>query len=360
MIVNTHTDGQNAFEENCAVTLVHLARHFNALPAGRRLKRSLIFSAVTGHMTQELPQTAGFVADHPDLIAAAAAGMTIEHYGSSEWVDGANGYRATGDPEVCGLWTSESGVLKPVIDSLTTDDIPHTYVLRPKPVYLGIGGALYDAGVPGMSFIAGPSHLVNVVPNGHIDKLDAKLAERQTRWTANLLQTFDAMSASALMQGDVQLTRPSLGKHKPFPAPRSGTPAAASFCLPASAKVRRDGIGDVRLGKTPRQLRDGKVPPRSTRRNVFRYCVDGARGRITAVVDKGQVRLVTSTVDAGRPALKAFPRRRRLLSGVFRASPTSSRVLGVRKGRVTYVGVTRPSVVRTPRVLRALLRRIGL
>jgi hypothetical protein len=343
------------------VTLVHLARHFNALPAGRRLKRSLIFSAVTGHMTGELPQTAGFVADHPDLIAAAAAGMTIEHYGSSEWVDGATGFHATGDPEVCGLWTSESGVLKPVIDSLTTDDIPHTYVLRPKPMYLGIGGALYDAGVPGMSFIAGPSHLVNVVPNGHIDKLDAKLAERQTRWTANLLQTFDAMSASALMQGDVQLTRASLGKHKPFPAPRPGTPAAArSVCLPGSSKVGRDGIGDVRLGKTPRQLRDAPVPPRSTRRNVFRYCVDGARGRISAVVDKGQVQLVTSTVDAGRPALKSFPHRRRVTKGVFRASPTSSRVLGVRKGRITYVGVTRPSVVRTPRVLRALLRRIGL
>ena len=270
MIVNTHTDGQNAFEENAAVTLVHLARHFSALPAGKRLKRSLVFSAVTGHMTQELPQTQGFIDDHPDLIAAAAAGMTIEHYGSSEWVDDATGFHATGDPEGCGLWTSESGVLQPVIDSLTTDDIPHTYVLRPKPLYLGIGGALYDAGVPGTSFIAGPNHLVNIVPNGHMDKLDAALAERQTRWTANLLTTFDGMTAADLMRGDVQATRPSLGPHKPFPTgpaarprprPTPACPARPSSAptapvRPASAARR---AAARREGQAAQQ-REGRVP----------------------------------------------------------------------------------------------------
>jgi hypothetical protein len=129
------------------------------------------------------------------------------------------GYRATGAPEACGLWTSESGVLQPIIKSLSTFDIPHTYVLRPKPLYLGIGGPLYDAGVPGMSFIAGPGHLVNVVANGHIDKVDPALFARQLRWTAGLLRTFDGMSAAAMMQGDAQLTRPTLGRHKPFPPP---------------------------------------------------------------------------------------------------------------------------------------------
>jgi hypothetical protein len=355
MLVNTHTDGQNAFEENAAVTLVHLARHFAALPAGKKLKRSLVFSAVTGHMTGELPQTAGFVEDHPDLIAAAAAGMTIEHYGSAEWVDDATGFHATGDPEGCGLWTSESGVLQPVIDSLTTDDIPHTFVLRPKPLYLGIGGALYDAGVPGTSFIAGPNHLVNIVPNGHMDKLDAPLAERQTRWTAHLLTTFDGMTAADLMRGDVQLTRPSLGPHKPFPA----APASAA-CLPASTRLGTDGEGPARLGRTPSQLRAAKVKPRSSANGVFRYCVDGTRGRVSAVVNKGRVRLVTSTTPADRPSLTKFPRRKRLARGVFRAKPGARRVLGVRKGKVRYSGVADGPTMRNVRLLRALLRRAGL
>jgi hypothetical protein len=358
LIVNTHTDGQNAFEENGAVTLLHLARHFNSLPAGRRLKRSLIFSAVTGHMTQELPQTQGFVDDHPDLIAAAAAGMTIEHYGCAEWVDDANGYHATGDPEACGLWTSESGVLQPVLDSLVTDDIPHTYVLRPEPLYLGIGGALYDAGVPGASFIAGPGHLVNVVANGHIDKFDAALAERQTRWTADLLTTFDGMTAADMMRGDVELTRPSLGRHKPFPARRTSTPPPD--CLPASTRVSGRGVGEVRLGMTQEQLRAGRVKPRLTRRGVFEYCVDGARGHVDAVVDQGHVRLVSSTARTTLPPLRALPKRRRVARGLFRAAPRSPRVVGVRKGRVSFAGVADRAVLRNVRLLRRLLGRAGL
>jgi hypothetical protein len=360
MLVNTHTDGQNAFEENASVTLVHLARYFAALPAGKKLKRSLVFSAVTGHMTQELPQTAGFVQDHPDLIAAAAAGMTIEHYGSAEWVDDATGFHATGDPEGCGLWTSESGVLQPVIDSLNADDIPHTFVLRPKPLYLGIGGPLYDAGVPGTSFIAGPNHLVNIVPNGHIDKLDAALAERQTRWTAHLLTTFDGMAAADLMRGDVQATRPSLGPHKPFPGRPGGSTPSAAECLPAATKLGADGAGPARLGRTPRQLRAAKVKPRSSASGVFRYCVDGSRGRVSAVVNRGRVRLVTSTAKADRPALRTFPRRKRLAGGVYRAKPAGRTVLGVRKGKVRYSGVTDRGTIRNVRLLRALLRRAGL
>ena len=356
MIVNTHTDGQNAFEENGAVTLVQLARHFNSLPAGKRLRRSLIFSAVTGHMTQELPQTQGFVEDHPDLIAAAAAGMTIEHYGAAEWVDDASGYHATGDPEVCAMWTSESGVLQPVIDSLAADDIPHIYVLRPRPLYLGIGGALYDAGVPGASFIAGPGHLVNVVGNGHIDKFDAALAERQTRWTANLLTTFDRMTAADMMRGDVQLTRPSLGKHKPFPPRRPAAPR----CLPASTRVNGRGIGDVRLGMTSEQVNAADVKPRLTRRGVFRYCVDGTRGQVSAVLDRGRVRLVTSTARKTLPRLDQLPRRRRLARGLFRAAPRSRRVVGVRNGTVSYAGVGERDVVRRLGLLRRLLRRAGV
>ena len=356
MVVNTHTDGQNAFEENGAVTLVHLARHFNALPAGKRLKRSLVFSAVTGHMTQELPQTQGFIDDHPDLIAAAAAGMTIEHYGCSEWVDDGAGYHASGDPEGCGLWSSESGVLKPVLDSLAADDIPHTYVLRPRPLYLGIGGALYDAGVPGVSFIAGPGHLVNVVADGHIDKFDAPLAERQTRWTANLLTTFDSIPAADLMRGDVQLVRPSLGKHKPFPA----KPSAAPDCLPASTRMHRSGIGDIRLGMTPDELRGGRVKPLLTRRGVFRWCVDGTRGSVDAVVDRGAVRLVTSTARTTLPRGRSLANRRRIARGLFRAAPRSRRVIGLRKGRVSFAGVAERPLLRNVRVLRRLLRRAGL
>jgi hypothetical protein len=60
------------------------------------------------------------------------------------------------------------------------------------------------------------------------------------------------------------------------------------------------------------------------------------------------------------PPLKQFPRRKRLARGLFRAGPRSSRVIGVRKGKVSYAGVTERPIVRKVRVLRHLLRRAGL
>jgi hypothetical protein len=88
--------------------------------------------------------------------------------------------------------------------------------------------------------------------------------------------------------------------------------------------------------------------------------VDGTRGRVSAIVDKGRVRLVTSTIRADRPPLTSFPRRRRLGRGVFRARPTGRTILGVRKGKVRYQGVADRGTLRNVRRLRALLRRGGL
>jgi hypothetical protein len=102
------------------------------------------------------------------------------------------------------------------------------------------------------------------------------------------------------------------------------------------------------------------VKPQSGAKGVFRYCVDGTRGRVSAIVDRGRVRLVTSTVPADRPPLKRFPRRRRLARGVFRAKPTGRTVVGASRGKVRYLGVTDRAGIRDVRLLRALLRRAGL
>jgi hypothetical protein len=114
------------------------------------------------------------------------------------------------------------------------------------------------------------------------------------------------------------------------------------------------------VGMTDEQLRAGSVQPRTTRRGVFRYCVDGTRGWVSAVTDHGRVRLVSSTARNTLQPLKAFPKRRRVARGLFRAAPRSSRVIGIRNGKVSYTGVADRAAVRRIRVLRRLLRRAGL
>jgi hypothetical protein len=46
--------------------------------------------------------------------------------------------------------------------------------------------------------------------------------------------------------------------------------------------------------------------------------------------------------------------------GLFRANARSSRLIGVRRGRISYIAVAPRSVIRNRRVLRSYLRLAGL
>jgi hypothetical protein len=208
IVLNTHTDGQNFAEENGGVAMVHLARYFGSQPPGRRLRRTLVLSAVTGHMGYNLPQTQGFIDDHPEIICRTAAALTLEHFGCEEWLDRlATGYRPTGDPEAFAVWTSQGRMFSESRDAAVANDLPHTAFMR-GPVQFGIGSAFQQAGIPQIGAIAGPNCLTSIADNGHMDKFDEGLAARQTRWIADLLRRIDPIPAAELRAGDPTLTRP--------------------------------------------------------------------------------------------------------------------------------------------------------
>jgi hypothetical protein len=221
LIFNTHTDGQGFAEENGGVAFVQLARHFASLPAHQRLKRTLVFALWPGHMVADLPQTQGWIDTHPDLVKRAAAALTVEHLGCSEWIDTLDqGYHATGDAELFGIWTTQGKMFELTRDTVTAHEIPKAALLRP-PAQFGVGGAFQSSGVPQIGAIAGPEYLLTVSDNGDLDKLDEHLAARQIRWLADLAREIDGTSAATLRQGD-----PTLGAG----APSSGTPAPPVAC----------------------------------------------------------------------------------------------------------------------------------
>jgi hypothetical protein len=230
IILNTHTDGQGFAEENGGVCLVHLARHFGSLSKQHRLKRSVVFSLFTGHMDPELPETQGFINDNPQLIAKAAAALTIEHFGCSEWIDSAAaGYHATGQPETLGVWTTQGKMFEVVKDALIGADLAHTALLRPG-VQFGVGGAFQTAGVPQLGAIAGPTYLVTVSENGDMDKLDEHLAARQIAWIADIMRRLDPVPRQELRQGD-----PTLGNTAPSAPGTGGTGFAYATCAAPAA-----------------------------------------------------------------------------------------------------------------------------
>jgi hypothetical protein len=208
LIFNTHTDGQGFAEENGGVAFVHLARHFASLPKGKRLDRTLVFAAWPGHMVADLPQTQGWIDAHPGLVKRAAAALTVEHLGCTEWndVDGA-GYKPTGDPELFGIWTTQGKMFELTRDSVVKHDIQRAALLRP-PAQFGVGAAFQSAGVPQIGAIAGPEYLITVSDNGDMDKLDEHLAARQIAWLADLAAQIDKVPADVLRKGDPTLGGP--------------------------------------------------------------------------------------------------------------------------------------------------------
>ena len=212
MVVNTHTDGQNAFEENAGIACVALAKHFASLPKSAR-NRTLVFSCVTGHFSGGgQPQTQGFIDDHPDLIKRAAAALTMEHFGSQEWNDDASGYHYTGQVEVGAIFHSQTPIALPGIDSLQAADLRRSELLRPAAVtFFGVGASLHQAGVPSIAFIAGPNYLLALDGDrGHIDKLDPARFAREIRWSADLLTRLDKVPAAQLAAGDSAVLRPGV------------------------------------------------------------------------------------------------------------------------------------------------------
>ena len=208
IIFNTHTDGQGFVEENGGVAFVQLARHFASLPRSKRLRRTLVFAAWPGHMVADLPQTQGWIDAHPHLVDRAAAALTIEHLGCTEWVDSPeHGYHPTGLPETFGVWTTQGRMFELTRDSVVSHRLPRTALLRP-PVQFGVGAAFQSAGVPQIGAIAGPEYLLTVSRHGDLDKLDEHLAARQIAWLADLARRIDKVPASDLRQGDPTLGLP--------------------------------------------------------------------------------------------------------------------------------------------------------
>ena len=142
-------------------------------------------------------------------------------------------------------------------------------------------------------------------------------------------------------------------------------------CLSRRSPIGPRNIGRIRLGYTRAQiLRRVRVQPERRTARTYRYCVTGRTGVVTAVFSsrsrRARVRLVTTTARGhgnrrvrvgSRSATfaRAYSRRRRVARGIFRASPRSPRLFGVRRGKVSFIAVTRST-----RGLRRQLRLAGV
>ena len=200
VIVNTHTDGPNATEENGALGILALMKYFSRIPRAAR-RRTFVCPLTTGHFAGPwVPSIRGFIQKHPDTMARAVAAITVEHLGCLEWMDdAAMQYRATGREEWSVAITPSKPMADALVGALQGSAARRTGVVNPvKGGFLGEGSALSRAGIPTIGFIPQPNYLLAGPADGCIGKLSPRLLHAQIQVFAKTLHTVDAMSAADL------------------------------------------------------------------------------------------------------------------------------------------------------------------
>jgi hypothetical protein len=129
-------------------------------------------------------------------------------------------------------------------------------------------------------------------------------------------------------------------------------------CLAVGRRVRRSGIGQVRLGMTRKALARRVPAPRHKTKRAWRWCVRGG-GKLTAAFSKrGRVALVSTTAKAvrKRARLRSYRLRRSLGHGLVRPFPGARRLFIVRRGKVRSVAIASPRTIKRRALLRRYLR----
>ena len=200
IIVNTHTDGPNATEENGGVGIVALAKYFSKIPKAER-QRTMVFILTTGHFAGPyVPSIRGVIEQHPDLVKKAVAAVTIEHLGCMEWTDDASlHYKASGEDDWSIAISPHKTPAKIMLEALQGSVVKNIAVCNPvKGGFLGEGSGLSRAGIPTIGYMPMPSYLLAGPKDGCIEKLSGPLMHSQIEVFAKVLHKIHATSAAEL------------------------------------------------------------------------------------------------------------------------------------------------------------------
>jgi hypothetical protein len=200
IVVNTHTDGPNATEENGGVGVLALAKYFSQIPRKER-QRTIVFVLATGHFAiPYVPSIDGAMKNHPDIFQKAVAALTIEHLGCREWMDDAEmNYKPTGRNEMSVAITAFKSTADIMLESLQGSADRRAVVVNPvKGGFLGEGSRLSRAGIPTIGYIPQPNYLLAGPPNGDIEKLSPELMHSQIEVFAKVIHKMDEMPAAQL------------------------------------------------------------------------------------------------------------------------------------------------------------------
>jgi hypothetical protein len=190
VLLQTHTDGPGAVEENGVMALIALAHHFASVPEEQR-RRTLVFLFATGHFVAEIEGAKNLLwKDPPDWFKRTKAAIAIEHLGAKEWADGPKGYAsrcedciALAEPVLLFVPGDKHPLAELAVRHLPSE---RTIVIPMRPrtekvfgrKFFGEGQYVACTGVPTVGYVPNPDYMFSwadpggPTQRGHFEKLD--------------------------------------------------------------------------------------------------------------------------------------------------------------------------------------------
>jgi len=194
VLLQSHSDGENAIEENGVIGLINIAKYFSRIPQEfRRRTLGVVFNPGHTYGPLTADEARSFVEAHPDIIERTAGVICLEHLGCPNWLETSPGvYEDMGRPETASTFVTSDypALVNKCIELVKENDLRRTAVLRGIPtVYegrigempMGTGGPFFLSGLPAVGYLAGPTYLMGM-KTGDIDVIDKERMYKEV-WT---------------------------------------------------------------------------------------------------------------------------------------------------------------------------------
>ena len=222
VIINTHTDGTNCVEENGAIGMLSMMKYF----LENKPKRTLVFAFVCGHFrlasfTHKYSlvdqSTSWWLYTHKELWNGkngnlkAIAGVTLEHFGCTEWKDVDGKYMKTNDVDIEVVYTGNKVVDEIYYKALEGRTKVRTVTLHPHNfLHFGEGQSLFNVGIPDVALVTAPDYLCVVSDTNEFDKFDYDLMVEQVKTFTKVVELINEKTAKEI--GKAQKYSIGLGK----------------------------------------------------------------------------------------------------------------------------------------------------
>lgn len=188
ILINSHTDGINVVEENGAIGMLSMIRYLQK----SQPERTMVFVFITGHF--RLPvfkgtsqATSTWLSSHPELwdgengSKKAVAGITVEHLGSMEWKENAEGeYKATGNIQTEYTYVGNKMMGAIWKKAIANRSMTRTVMLRGHNKFeFGESQPMFEAGIPVIGLIQMPDYLMVSSNDIEIQKFNVSLMREQ-------------------------------------------------------------------------------------------------------------------------------------------------------------------------------------